>query len=169
MIKVKVTARLYAYEDLRGMLKPEERIIILSCNSCAKLNNGLGGEGGSENLVRKLRADGFDVVHRELLDEACSADELKGNLEDEDMRNRFEGADVLIPLSCTAGIERAQQVLPGLRILHVTKTLGLGTYSPETGVRLTEPEHGVEIEIDDRDGIVLKEAAARLGLHSGSF
>jgi hypothetical protein len=169
MIKVKVTARLYEYEDLKGMLKPDHGIVILSCNSCARLNDGLGGEEGAENLARKLRADGFDVVHRELLNEACSPDEFKGNLKDEGVEKLFEGADVLIPLSCSAGIERVQQVLPELRILHVTKTLGLGTYSPETGVRLTEPEPGIHIEIDDRDGIELPEAAARLGLYSGSF
>jgi len=67
MIKMKVTARKYTYEDLKTKLMPEERILILSCDSCAKLNNGLGGEEGAKRLARKLMDDGFDVIHHDLL------------------------------------------------------------------------------------------------------
>jgi hypothetical protein len=45
----------------------------------------------------------------------------------------------------------------------------LGKYAPETGVRLTEPLPGIEIDIDDADGIELSEAVKRLGLYAGSF
>jgi hypothetical protein len=169
MIKVKVTARRCEYEELRSELQSNERIVILSCDSCAKLNNELGGEQGAENLATKLAADGFKVIHRELLEVACSPDELNNLLSDGSLRRLFEEADVVIPLSCSAGMKRVKQALPRLRILRVTETLGLGTYSPETGVRLTEPEAGIDIEIDDDEGIPLSDAAERLGLYSGSF
>jgi hypothetical protein len=169
MIKVKVTARRYTYEDLKTQLMPEERILILSCDSCAKLNNGLGGEEGAKRLAKKLMDDGFDVAHHELLNVACSPDELKGRLNDLKFRELFEGADVIIPLSCSAGIERFGEAMPKIRILLVTETLGLGTYSPETGVHLTEPFPDIELEINDEEGISLAEAAERLGLYTGSF
>jgi len=169
MIKVKVTVRLSEYEELRGKLQPDERIVILSCDSCAKLNNGLGGEQGVKSLTDKLIEDGFNVIHRELLNVACSPDELKKRLNDMKTRKLIEEADVIIPLSCSAGIERVEESMPKLRILRVTETLGLGMYSPETGVRLTEPFTGIDIEIDDKDGISLIEAADRLNLYEGSF
>ena len=169
MIKVKVTARRYTYEDLKSKLMTEERILVISCDSCARLNNGLGGEEGATSLAKKLKDDGFDVAHHELLNVACSPDELKGRLNDVKIRELFEGADVIIPLSCSAGIERVKEAIPKLRILRVTETLGLGTYSPETGVHLTEPFPDIGLEIDDEDGISLAEAAERLGLHTGSF
>ena len=169
MIKVKVTARRYTYEDLKSKLMPGERILVLSCDSCAKLNNGLGGGEGAEKLARKLRDDGFDVIHQELLNVACSPGELKERLTGMKVRKLFEGADVIIPLSCSAGIERVKEAVPKLRILRVTETLGLGTYSPETGVHLTEPFPEIGLEINDEDGISLADAAARLGFHAGSF
>ena len=169
MIKVKVTARRYTYVDLKTKLMPEERILVLSCDSCARLNNGLGGEEGAKRLMKQLMDDGFDVIHQELLNVACSPDELNGRLDNMKVRKLFEAADVIIPLSCSAGIERVEEAVPKLRILRVTETLGLGTYSPETGVHLTEPFPDIELEIDEEDGISLAEAAERLGLHTGSF
>ena len=169
MIKVKVTVRRFEYDELKRKLQPDERIVILSCDSCAKLNDGLGGEQGIKSLADKLVEDGFNVIHRDLLNVACSPDELKERLEKEKIQELLNEADVLIPLSCSAGIERVEEVLPGLRILRVTKTLGIGTYSPETGVRLTEPFQGIEIEIDHEDGISIAEAANRLDLYAGSF
>ena len=164
-----ITVRRFEYEVLKAKLTPDDRIVILSCDSCAKQSDGLGGEQGLKSLADKLAADGFSVVHRELLPAACSWEQLKVLLDDDGNRKLFEEADVIIPLSCRAGIEKAKEILPGLRILRVTKTLGKGSFSPETGARLTEPLEGIGIEIDDPEGISLPEAADRLGLYPGSF
>jgi hypothetical protein len=164
-----LTVRRFEYEALKARLKPDDRIAILSCDSCAKQSDGLGGEQGMVSLADKLSADGFHVVHRELLPIACSLEQLTARLDDEGIRKLFEEVDVIVPLSCQRGIERAKDVLPGLRILRVTETLGKGSFSPEAGARLTEPLEGIEIEIDDADGISLREAADRLDLHPGSF
>ena len=100
---------------------------------------------------------------------ANAPEQLRSRLDDKASRKLFEEADVIIPLTCRAGIERAKDILPGFRILQVTKTLGKGSFSPEAGARLTEPLEGIEIEIDDTEGITLAEAATRLGLYPGSF
>ena len=164
-----ITVRRLEYNGLKAELTREDGIVILSCDGCARESNGLGGAGGLASLADKLIADGFNVVHRELLLVACSALHIRVRLRDEDTQRVLERADVVIPLSCSAGVDRANEILPNLRILKVTETLGRGTHSPETGARLTEPGQGVEIEIDDAEGIPIAEAAARLGLYAGSF
>ena len=164
-----ITVRRFEYEALRVKLKPDDRIVILSCDSCAKRSDGLGGEQGLKSLADKLAADGFSVVHRELLPVACSPKQLRVRLNDEGNRKLFEEADVIIPLSCRAGIAKAKEISPGLRILRVTKTLGKGSFSPETGARLTDALEDIGIEIDEAEGISLPEVADRLGLYSGSF
>jgi hypothetical protein len=164
-----LTVRRFEYEALKARLQPDDRIAILSCDSCAKQSDGLGGEQGLESLADKLSADGYNVVSRELLPVACSLEQLTALLDDEGNRKLFEEVDVIVPLSCQRGIESAKDILPGLRIIRVTETLGTGSSSPEAGARLTEPREGLGIEIDDAEGISLREAADRLDLHSGSF
>ena len=48
-----VTVRLFEYETLKAKLKPEDRIVILSCDSCAKHSAGLGG---GHLLARRRRS-----------------------------------------------------------------------------------------------------------------
>lgn len=163
-----VTVRLFEYEELKARLKADDRIVILSCDSCAKRSGGLGGEDGLNSLADKLAADGFDVVDRGLLPTGCSAEHLNDHL-DQASRQLFEEADVIIPLSCRKGIATATDALPGVKVLRVTKTLGAGTSSPEDGVRLTGALDDIEIEIDGADGVPLAEAADSLGLCPGSF
>ena len=164
-----ITVRQFGYEELKKKLKRDDRILLLSCDSCAKQSNGLGGEQGLRSLADRLTADGFDVHHRELLSVACSPEQLKDRLQDEKIRRVFEDADVIIPLACQAGEERVGEVLPSMQLIRVTKTLGGGSYSPQTGARLTKARPDVRLDIDDAEGMPLAEAAKRLGMHSGSF
>ena len=106
---------------------------------------------------------------QELIPIACSPEQLNDRLQDEDIRRRFDDADIIIPLACHAGEDRVRGILPGIRMLRVTKTLGKGSYSPETGARLREAAPEVGIEIKDPDGLLVAEAAKQLGLHSGRF
>lgn len=164
-----ITVRQFDYEELRRRLDPGDRILILSCNACARQSDGLGGKEGLKALADKLKADGFHVHHQELIPIACSARQLRDRLQDAEIRTRFQDADVIIPLACDAGNDRVQETLPNVRILRVTKTLGKGSYSPESGARLTAVAPDVGIEIKDPDGLPVEEAAKRLGLHAGSF
>ena len=164
-----ITVRQFEYEALRGKLDPDDRILILSCNACARQSDGLGGKEGLQALADKLKADGFNVHHQELIPIACSPRQLNDLLQDADVRRLFQGADVIIPLACDAGNDRVRETLPNIRILPVTKTLGKGSYSPESGARLTELAPDVGIEIKDPDGLPVAEAAKQIGLHSGSF
>ena len=163
-----ITARLFDYETLKSRLKAEDRIVIVSCNSCARQSDNLGGEQGLQKLAGKLADDGFNVVHRELMPIACHPGQWKELLDDKRLRALFDKADVIIPLSCQAGEKRMEDMLPGLRLFRVTRTLGKGVSGPD-GARLTEPGEGVDIRVDSPEGIPLAEAAGCLGLHAGSF
>jgi len=164
-----LTVRLFDYETLRAQLTPGSRVAVLSCGSCARLSDGLGGAQGLSSLAEKLTADGFRVICREVLAVACAGDSLKKNLGEAGIQRLLEEADVVIPLACTAGIKRAQESLPGARICVVTRTVGKGSFTSETGARLTETPAETGLKIDTVEGISLAEAAARLGLHAGQF
>jgi hypothetical protein len=169
MTRFTVAIRRLDYEALKDELAPRDRIVILSCDSCARLSDGLGGEEGLAGLADKLAADGFRVTCRKTLPIACSLEQLRSCIDDEANGKLFEDADVVIPLACQAGVEKAREALPGIRVLQVTETLGKGVFSPKTGAHLTEPTEDIGLAVDATKGISLTEAADRLGLHAGSF
>ena len=51
------------------------------------------------SLGDKLEADGYNVVQRQLVPEACSDDPKLNPLHDVSARKLFEDADVILPLS----------------------------------------------------------------------
>ena len=164
-----ISVRSFEYEMLKKELRSEDKIVIFSCNNCAKKCKGLGGRPGMKSLGDKLEADGFNILHRELCGVACSLDLLRKRAKEEATRAIFEEADVIIPLSCEDGEKALMVVFPDKRIIPVTKTLGIGWGSPKDGVRLTTPLAGVDLEIDSPEGITIDEAANRLGLFAGGF
>lgn len=164
-----ITVRLFEYEELKARLNPAEGIAVFSCDNCARRCDGLGGEEGLSRLANKLAADGFSVVCRRLFPALCSRKQVQARLNDEGVKKELARVDVILPLACQMGIDRVKELLPGVTVLTITKTLGKGRVSPETGARLTRPSAGINLEVDDAEGIPLREAARRLGLFAGSF
>jgi hypothetical protein len=164
-----ISVRRYDYDTLKKELNPEDKIVILSCNNCAKKCKGLGGRAGLKSLGDKLQADGYNVIHRELCGIACSLDLVRKRAKEESNKKFFAEADVIIPLSCEDGEDAAIMAFPHARILKVTKTLGIGWGSPKEGVRLTTPLAGVDLKADGPAGITIDEAAEQLGLLPGGF
>lgn len=162
-----LTLRLFDYGTLRAKLTPGSRVAILSCGSCARLSDGLGGEQGLERLAAKLTADGFQVICREVLPVACAKDALA--ILGEAGNRLLDEADAVIPLACAAGIRRTQERVPQARLCVVTRTVGKGSFTSETGARLTEAAADTGLIVDTADGLSLAEAAARLGLQAGRF
>ena len=164
-----ISVRQYDYETLKMKLRHTDRIVILSCDGCARQSADLGGRKGLDSLADKLVADGFKVVHRALLPVACSPDHWQKHLSNETARKLIEEADVMIPLSCEAGEKRAREAMPGVTLFRVTKTLGKGTFSPESGAFLTRPSGNIKIDINESEGLPIGEAAKRLALYLGNF
>ncbi|NOZ20152.1 MAG: hypothetical protein GXP25_03585 [Planctomycetes bacterium] len=164
-----ISVKLFDYDKLKEQLKPGDKIIVLSCNNCAKKCKGLGGRAGLKGLSDKLEADGYNVTLRELCGIACSVDMVAKRGKEECTKKFFEEADVIIPLACEDGEDACALAFPHARVLKVTKTLGIGWGSPKEGVRLTTPLAGVDLSIDDPQGITIDEAAEKLGLFAGGF
>ncbi|WP_321494492.1 hypothetical protein [uncultured Desulfobacter sp.] len=164
-----ISVRNFEYDGLKKQLKPEDKIIVFSCNNCAKKCKGLGGRAGMNSLGTKLKADGYNVLLLELCGVACSLDLIRRRANEASTKSLFEAADVIIPLSCEDGERSLPVVFPGKRIIKVTKTLGIGWGSPKDGVRLTTPLSGINLKIDSPQGITIDEAADRLGLFAGGF
>ena len=164
-----ITVRLFEYEELKGRLNPGDNIAVFSCDNCARRCDGLGGQQGLDNLAGRLAAAGFSVICRRLFPALCSRRHLQAGLDEDGCRNLLPQVDVILPLSCRMGIDRVREFLPNCNVLTITKALGKGKISPQTGPRLTRPFADIDIAIDDPEGVPIQEAARRLGLYAGSY
>jgi hypothetical protein len=162
-----IAMRKMDYPALRDSLDRQARIIVLSCNNCARVY-GLGGRVGLKALADKLEGDGFNVIRRELVGFGCALDLVAKRRKDPATKDRFEQADVILPLACEHGQQAIQMAFPDKEVPEVSKTLGIGWWTSET-VRLTHCVSGMDLTIDDPQGMTLDEAARRLGFETGPF
>ena len=164
-----LSVRRMSYDDLTGLLADGDKIVVLSCNNCAKKCLGLGGRVGLAALADKLEADGHDVIRRELIGFACSVDLVGKRAKEDSTRAWFEEADVILTLACEDGEVAVRNAFPSARVPKLNRTLGIGWGSPSVGVRLTHCIGGIELDIPLPQGMPLGEAAEKLGLEAGSF
>ena len=61
------------YGVIVGLLHREEKIGIVSCNSCARACE-TGGRKKMDEISDRLRKDGFNVVDEDLIPMACNLD-----------------------------------------------------------------------------------------------
>ncbi len=162
-----IAMRRMAYAELRDSLEKSSKIIILSCNNCARVY-GLGGRTGMQSLADKLQSDGFDIIHRELIGFACAVDLVAKRGKDPATKVWFEQAEVILPLACEHGQQSIRMAFPNKLVPELSKTLGIGWWTPST-VRLTHCVTGVDLPIETPKGIPLEQAAQRLGLRAGPF
>ena len=164
-----LSVRLFEYEELKTKLNPKDKIIVLSCNNCAKKCVNMGGRIGLKQLSDKLEADGFNVIFRDLCGIACSVDMVGRRAVEEATAKFYEDVDVIIPLACEDGEETVKHIFPDKKIMKVTKTIGLGWASPKDGVRLVDILAGIPVDVGGPEGITLQEAAKQLKLPVGAF
>ena len=164
-----LSVRRLSYSELKKSLNKQQKIVVLSCNNCAKKCLGLGGRVGLKALSDKLEKDGFNLIHRELVGFACSVDLVSKRGKEESTREYFSQADVILTLACEDGEHAVANAFPAVSVPKLNRTLGIGWGSPSLGVRLTHPISGITLEIDLPEGIPLDEAAKKLNLESGSF
>jgi hypothetical protein len=155
------TLRTMTYPQLKGSLEKGARVIIWSCNTCARFCEGMGGREAVERLANRLREDGFEVVHEELVTASCLLDKVISKVERHP--DEFGSADVIIPLTCSEG-QRTLEMATDVKVLDACRTVGHGIHS-EKGMMITFlVDHG---QLDEP--ISLQEAAEMYGLHVGSY
>jgi len=155
-------------DSLCARLDPRARIAIVSCNSCARTSDGLGGRSGMDSLARALEQRGFTVSARILCGEACVKEKMAEAVADPQTREALEGSTVILPLACansTASISSVSD-LPRETIVM---SIGAGEWSEDTGAVLKWPHTGIDLTVDEKTGMLLSEAARILGRKHGPY
>ncbi|HUT27662.1 MAG TPA: hypothetical protein VMW85_06425 [Methanomassiliicoccales archaeon] len=162
-----MTLRRLDYHSLIAFLPRDARVLVWSCNTCARLCNGFGGKEATKVLCSMLSEDGLEVVGGEVSTVSCFKSVIRKRLDRADFRMMAEKATHLIPLTCRTGVEMMRNELPWLEIVEVGETVGLGYLSESRGAVLTNSI--VEMLDLPEEGIPLSEVAEDLGLFIGPF
>lgn len=105
------------YEDITKALKPNEKVAVLTCNTCTRIYQ-TGGPDLMNELADRLEADGFEVSDRVVLTAACFEDYIQVA----PMTDEFTSA---IVLACDSGCGVAKRYLKGKQIIPGVKTMGI--------------------------------------------
>ena len=113
-----IFSKIVPYEEIIKKLdKKEDKIAIISCNTCAR-TCGNGGISKLNELGLRLIRDGYYVTDEAVILYACSEPilrEAKLDLE----------ANTIIVLSCSAGWASLSRNFPDKKVLQVTEDIGL--------------------------------------------
>ena len=131
-------------------------VLIWTCNTCARLCNGLGGREAAERLAARLAADGVDV--RGVMSTSASCLMSKAAV----LRDAPE-ADVLLALTCDMGARCAGEVY-GRTLLNPVVTFGPGYMAEDGSPRLCSVVCGRTV-MDEG----IEEAASRVGAEVGPY
>jgi len=115
-----------------------KKVVIWTCNTCARLCYDIGGSESAEKLAAALREDGIEVLG--VLNTSASCIEKKVMEKyDEQM---FSGADVVLSLTCNIGALCAKRTF-GKDILNPLATVGAGFISEDRKIFVCEERDGV--------------------------
>ena len=162
-----ISIRKYTYDELKGLLTKDDKIILFTCNTCIKFCD-VGGRVRTHQLADKLREDGYDVTREENVGAACLLDLIEKRGTDEATKKTFEEATVIIALTCEDGWDNIAYAFPDKKVLKVTKTLGLGLFRSDKGPVLTLPLGFTGLETNYA-GYVIAEYAEKMGGHAGPY
>ena len=113
-----IFSKIESYKDIIKKLdRKEDKIAIISCNTCAR-TCGNGGLNKLNELGLRLIRDGYYITDEAVVLYACSEPilrEAKLNLE----------ANTIIVLSCSAGWSCFTRNYPDKKVLKVTEDIGL--------------------------------------------
>jgi len=162
-----ISLRSLSYSDLLKLLNKSDKIVIWSCNGCVK-GLKLGGRAKLSKLADMLKADGFNVIHTELIGMSCVYNLVEKRKIHSATRDIFKEATTIIVLACEDGYDNVKQVFDDKKVIKVTKTVGLGGVSVERGPILTHPfeETGLKPNIN---GYTMSEVAEKLNLYPTFF
>lgn len=114
------------YGLIKSQLKKEDKIGIVSCNSCPRICE-TGGEEAMKELKAKLRKDGFEVVDMDLVGRACDFDLLK--------KDEYKGNTTIV-FACDAGVYNIKKLFAKRKIVSALDTIGLGAFDHKGNLTL---------------------------------
>ena len=124
-----VMARDSDYAELSERLRGH-RVLVWTCNTCARLCNGIGGDEAAGRLAERLREDGIEVTGVISTSASCIASKVDRKYDE----GIIGGADVVLSLTCDVGSSCAGTVF-GKPVVNPIETLGTG-YMDLNGVPL---------------------------------
>jgi len=116
------------YGMIKSKLKKQDKIGIISCNTCAKMCE-TGGEKKMKEIATRLKKDGFNVIDTDLIGVACDFDQLKK----EELRG-----DTSIVLACDAGVYNINKLFPKRKIIIALDTVGLGAWDEKGNINMVK-------------------------------
>jgi hypothetical protein len=127
-------ARDREYEDIRDSLKGK-KVIIWTCNTCARLCNGMGGDEAANNLASVLKRDGIEIKGVMSTSASC----LKGKVRQKEDKEIIGDADTILSLTCDIGSQCASSVF-GIKALNPFVTLGPGFIDEDRSLFVSSKE-----------------------------
>ena len=113
-------ARSVDYSELLGKLAGK-RVLIWTCNTCARLCNGIGGTESCERLAERLSKDGIDVAGVVATSASC----LEKKVFDKRDEMLSKQPDVILSITCSMGSANAEKVF-GKVTINPIETFGYG-------------------------------------------
>ena len=145
-------ARSADYDDVLKAVKGRSAM-IWTCNTCARMCSGVGGQQAAERLAEKLRSDGVNVSLSSSVSAACLMSKVNAKA-----ANIPKDVDVIISLTCDVGVTCAERAFCR-DVVAPLITLGSG-YIEEDGSLIVTSCDGV------RTPASLDEAAKKKGMHA---
>ena len=116
------------YKAVKSQLKKNDRIEVVSCNLCVRFCK-TGGVEKMQEMVRRLKNDGFNVTDTHLIGVACDLEQVE--------KVRFS-TDTVIVLACDAGVYNIKKIAKGKKVIPALNTLGVGARKGEGNVTLVK-------------------------------
>jgi len=117
-----------SYGIIKSQLNKNDKIGLVSCNSCVKFCE-TGGEEKMQEMSERLKGDGFEVVDVDLIGVACDLDQVK--------KETFDG-DVIIVFGCDAAIYNVKKLVGDKKVMSALDTIGIGTRDKEGNLSLVK-------------------------------
>ena len=162
-----ITIRAMSYEQLKGKLTKDDKIVIWSCDTCIK-HCGFAGFDKMSTLDDMLTADGYTIIKKELLGVSCVPDLINDRKSWKTKKQIFEQATAIIALTCDTAWDEISEAFPDLKIIQPMASLGVGIVSEERGTLLTNPFEDIDIDANI-NGTPIKEVAKKLKLYDTFF
>lgn len=131
-----MVARDRPYSELKDELVGK-KVVIWTCNTCARLCNNIGGNDAAERLAAALEKDGVEILG--ILSTSASC--LEGKVRAKEDKGMMEKADVVLSMTCNIGALCAERVF-GKEVLNPLVTVGAGFVGEDRSIFVCDEVDG---------------------------
>lgn len=115
-----IMARDRSYPDLVDSLRGK-KVLIWTCNTCARLCNSIGGDDSAGALADRLRSDGIEISGILSTSASCIVPKVMNKRDS----SGIQDYDVILSLTCDIGAKNAASVF-GKETVNPVITYGPG-------------------------------------------